>query len=130
MSQAAWAVVEDGKIDIRTISDSQRGAMVLSLAIKGHPVLPAMTDEDVAKLWWRHNQRSTIDMVFVSQRGGSIVRYGYQLTICVDEATWKFVKACVDGNRSSVAAEARRLIEVGQRVSTNAARGPEPSAGG
>lgn len=48
-----WAVVRDGKIDVRTVHDTERGAMVNWLCVNGVIVTANATDEQITRMWYQ-----------------------------------------------------------------------------
>jgi hypothetical protein len=46
-----WAIRRDGKIEVKTVSDTRRAALVNILHLNIHPILASASDEDIEQLW-------------------------------------------------------------------------------
>jgi hypothetical protein len=64
----AWAVIDGGKIKVKTVSDTRRAAMVNWLVTEREIYITAnMSDEQIERLWFRHRQGAEIEYVTVTR---------------------------------------------------------------
>jgi len=60
-----WAVIDGGKINVCTVSDTRRAAIVNWLIVqKCVMVLASTTDEEIERLWWE-NRGTTAEVSVV-----------------------------------------------------------------
>ena len=63
-----YAVIFDGKINVRTISDTRRAAIVNWLVVHGGcPILANTTDDEIEQLWANHRGGAVVSMVTISR---------------------------------------------------------------
>jgi hypothetical protein len=72
MSQEAWAVMDgNGVIDVATVCDNRRGAIVnWLLRENGQMALATTTDQEIEKMWIDLRGKSTTRRVVVTLHGG------------------------------------------------------------
>lgn len=51
-----WAVIQDGKIDVRTISPTRRAAIVNWLVVRGRCWISTSTSDSQIEEYWRENR--------------------------------------------------------------------------
>lgn len=61
-----WAVVQNDCIDIKTVHDSRRGAIVNWLWLHGMAITQATTDEQIELMWERYAPAETVRVAEVS----------------------------------------------------------------
>lgn len=63
-----WAAIENGRILVRTVSDTKRAAMVNFLVTERNTfIYSETTDEEIERMWHRYKQGAEIDYVTISQ---------------------------------------------------------------
>jgi hypothetical protein len=62
----AWAVIDDDAIKVRTVSDTQRAAMVNWLVTEcGCMIYSYITDEQIEHLWLQKRRQATVEIVTI-----------------------------------------------------------------
>ena len=64
----AFAVIANGKIDVRTVSDTRRAAIVNWLVVdRGCPILRTDTDEQIEQLWEQEQGEASVAAVEINR---------------------------------------------------------------
>jgi hypothetical protein len=67
-----WAIRREGKIDIKTVSESRRAALVNILHLNIHPIFAGASDEAIEELWQKTYQERGWAVVEVTIIEGSL----------------------------------------------------------
>lgn len=69
ISAYGWAVVDGGKINVRTVSDTRRAAIINWLVVDRHlAVAINLTDEEIELLWYENGRRGVeVDYVTINR---------------------------------------------------------------
>ena len=66
--ERAFAVIMDEKIDVRTVSETRRAAIVNWLVVScGCPVFNFTTDEEIERLWRGHSEGAAVGRVEINR---------------------------------------------------------------
>lgn len=69
MRAFGWAVIENGKIAVNTVSDTRRAVIVNWLVTTaGVLVLASWTDEHIETLWWKLHGEAQVEQVTISAK--------------------------------------------------------------